>query len=227
MRHFSVGLLALLALVGAATPALAQDTNRAGVVVVDGAGESRAFCVAFPEDEISGYELLRRTGLTLNVEASAMGATICAVDGEGCAFPAESCFCQCQGSPCVYWSYWTLGDDDWRYETLGAGYTRIHDGDVQGWRWGAGTVKEAQEPPLVTLDEICEVAAGATVTPTVTVAPSAAPTGAEATAARTPAAAAMPDIRGADGPNVGQLWIWLGVLAVPLVLGGLVLRRRR
>jgi chemotaxis protein CheC len=50
-----------------------------------------------------------------------MGATICRIDGEGCNFPTESCFCQCQGSPCIYWSYWRLTEGEWRYSNIGAG----------------------------------------------------------------------------------------------------------
>jgi hypothetical protein len=230
-------LLSFLLLGGRPQTAYAQEPNRAGLVVVDGAGVSRSYCVDFAEAEISGYELLQRAGLALGVEASAMGATICAIDGEGCSFPAESCFCQCQGSPCVYWSYWTLdadgSDDGWRYETMGAGNARVRAGDVQGWRWGAGTVTEAQEPPLFSLDEICRE--DETVTPTaMRVAASAASTAAdELVGAATPlppvvatrSEGAVP--AAVSGLVASELLIWLGVLAVPLVLGGWLLWRRR
>ena len=230
-------LLFVLSLLGSETQAAnAQDGNRAGLVVVDGAGESHAYCVDFAEAEISGYELLQRAGLALSVEAAAMGATICAIDGEGCAFPAESCFCQCQGSPCVYWSYWTLdadgADEGWRYETMGAGNARVRNGDVQGWRWGAGTVTEAQEPPLLTLDEICKE--DETVTPAaVPVAATAASTEddelAGATTPLPPVVATSSDDAlpvTANGLSAGDLFAWLGVLAVPLALGGWLLWRR-
>ena len=229
-------LLIFLLLGGGPKIAHAQETNRAGLVVVDGAGASHAYCVGFVEAEISGYELLQRAGLALSVEAGAMGATVCAIDGEGCSFPAESCFCQCQGSPCVYWSYWTQDDDgageNWRYETLGAGNARVRDGDVQGWRWGAGTVTEAQQPPLLMLDEICkadEAAAPAGAPVTVTVAATAAAGLAGTTTPLAPVVATRSDDAApvtANGLSAGDLLLWLGMLAVPLALGGWLLWRR-
>jgi hypothetical protein len=201
---------------GATRAAQAQETNRAGLVVIDGAGASRSFCIDFAEDEISGYELIQRAGLELAVEASAMGVTVCAIDGEGCAYPAESCFCQCQGSPCVYWSYWTHAADGWRYEARGATLTRVRDGDVHGWRWGAGTVAEAQAPPAAAFAEICAAeVVDATTTP------------AAAPAATAPAAVTTSAAVSGSGLQIGDLLVWLGVLAVPLLLGGWLLWRRR
>jgi hypothetical protein len=212
----AVLLLCALTVGGATRSAYAQETHRAGLVVVDGAGASRAFCIDFAEDELSGYELIQRAGLDLAVEASAMGVTVCAIDGEGCAYPAESCFCQCQGSPCVYWSYWTHAADGWRYEARGAVLTRVRDGDVHGWRWGAGTVAEAQAPPPATLAEICaaeEVVATAPPAPASPVADA-------------PTATADAALSSRELPT-GDLLGWLGVLAVPLALGGWLLWRRR
>lgn len=84
-----------------------------------------------------------------------MGATICRLDGEGCAYPQESCFCQCEGSPCVYWSYWRLGGEGWTYSNLGAGNATVRAGDVDGWRWGEGSVDRAEAPPSLTFADIC------------------------------------------------------------------------
>lgn len=137
-------------------PVAAQAEHRAGLVIVHGDGSTVTQCIAFAEESISGAELLARSGFDLSIEASSMGATICRIDGEGCTFPGETCFCQCQGSPCVYWSYWRLEQDEWRYSNLGAGNTVIHAGDVDGWRWGPGAVDKAEAPPTITLAEICE-----------------------------------------------------------------------
>jgi hypothetical protein len=214
-------LLILLLLGGGPKIAHAQETNRAGLVVVDGAGARHSYCVDFAEAEISGYELLQRAGPALSVEAGAMGATICAIDGEGCSFPAESCFCQCQGPPCIYWSYWALNDEEgWRYETLGAGNTRVRNGDVQGWRWGAGTVTEAAQPPRLTLAEIC--ATEATAMPAAAVAV----TGAATLPTIVPATAAVA-ATAIGGLEAGDVLVWLGIVAVPLALGGWLLWRRR
>ncbi|MDQ7028470.1 MAG: hypothetical protein Q9O62_01170 [Ardenticatenia bacterium] len=57
-------------------PATAQEPNRAGVVVQHGDGTVRAACVLFPEPEISGAELLRRSGLDV-VVAVEEGLMVC------------------------------------------------------------------------------------------------------------------------------------------------------
>lgn len=169
-----LAVLLLAAAVLAAWPAAAsaQDESRAGLVVVHGDGSVVQQCVTFVEESISGYELLRRAGLDLKVEAGGFGTTVCSIAGEGCSFPAESCFCRCQGSPCVYWSYWRRQPSgEWFYQVLGAGNTQVKDGDVEGWRWAAGTTRTAQEPPAVRFEDICAapetdmtLAAGAAVT---------------------------------------------------------------
>jgi hypothetical protein len=149
---------ALAALAAALLPvgAWAQEEQRAGLVVVYGDGRVEQQCVAFDEESISGYELLQAAGLALSVEAGAVGPTVCSISGEGCSYPQESCFCRCQSSPCVYWSYWRLGDEGaWRYQVLGAGNTRVRNGDVEGWSWAAGTTRTAEEPPAVSFVDVC------------------------------------------------------------------------
>jgi hypothetical protein len=156
---YLVFLIAVAALLLVAAPAAAQEDHRAGLVIVHGDGSVTTQCVAFAAESITGAELLARSGLELAVEASSMGGTICRIDGEGCDFPAETCFCQCQGSPCVYWSYWRLNDGAWLYSNAGAGNTAVRDGAVEGWRWGLGTVDKAEAPPAVTFADICGAAA--------------------------------------------------------------------
>ena len=167
MRLFVAPMTSLLVLIAApwiVTPLHAQEANRAGLVIVHGDGSVVTRCVSFAQESISGYDLLAATGLDLKVEAAGMGATICALDGEGCGFPQEACFCQCQGSPCTYWSYWQLGEDGWHYRNLGAANTAVHNGDVEGWVWGEGTVSDARKPQPVSFAEIC-TAPQATGTP--------------------------------------------------------------
>lgn len=145
----------LITMLLCAAPVAAQEENRAGLMIVHGDGSVATQCIAFAEESISGAELLTRSQLDLSMEASSMGATICRIDGEGCNFPTESCFCQCQGSPCIYWSYWRLTEGEWRYSNIGAGNALVRAGDVDGWRWGAGTVDKAESPPVTTFEEIC------------------------------------------------------------------------
>jgi hypothetical protein len=127
----------------------AQQSNRVGLVVVHGDGSTITRCVEFDESEISGYDILQRSGLEIvAAQDSGMGAAICTIDGEGC--PDSDCFCQCQGSTCTYWSYWHLNGSDWVYSPAGASTYKAHNGDVEGWRWG-----ENDPPPVIPFDQIC------------------------------------------------------------------------
>jgi hypothetical protein len=125
-------------------------------------------CVEFSEDEINGYEVLQHSGLDLNVDvSSSMGAAICRLDGEGCTYPEEECFCQCQGSPCIFWSYWHLDGDSWVFSNLGASNYKVSHGQVEGWAWGEGSSDgDGIKPPVRKFEEICEVPP--TNTPTAT-----------------------------------------------------------
>lgn len=161
-RPFILLLLRALAVCAATLLALwaplsttAQDDARAGLVIVHGDGSVMTRCVSFDPPSLSGAELLVRSGIDLAMEAGAMGAAICRINGEGCNFPQEACFCQCEGTPCRYWSYWRLQEGAWVYSNLGAGNTTVRNGDVEGWRWGIGTAQTAEPPPLLTFEDIC------------------------------------------------------------------------
>ncbi len=235
---YRAALLALAVLLLSSAPLSAQDGAQAGLVIVHGDGSVTTQCVAFAEESITGAELLVRSGLDVAMEASSMGATICRLDGEGCDYPQASCFCQCEGSPCIYWSYWRLAADGWTYSNLGAGNSTVRAGDVDGWRWGEGTVERAEAPPALTFADICvgekqeltaesavgavgtEENAGASVAPVAAVAASAAEPG-------PPVSAAAPQANDGIAP-VTVLAVVLG-LAVALPLAGLtvaLLRRR-
>ncbi len=174
---FWLGLV-MLAWLGASDSA-AQAPNRAGLVVQHGDGTVRVACVTFEEPEISGAELLRRSGLDV-VVAVESGLMVCAIEGEGCQYPAEPCFCQCQGQgPCTYWSYWHLDSQrgEWAYSSLGAGAYKVRNGDVDGWRWGSGTPGRASAPPVMTFEEVCgPPSLQASPTPAPTASPAASPT---------------------------------------------------
>ena len=152
-----IGLLMIGLVLLVASPARAQEGAQAGLVIVTGSGEAATYCVALaPDETITGSELIQRAGVQAVVEQNAMGGTICSLNGTGCAFPAESCFCRCQGTPCVYWSYWRQDDAGvWQYAVAGASNTRVRAGTVEGWVWGEGTTDAAQSPPASTLADIC------------------------------------------------------------------------
>lgn len=145
------GLIFLAA--GASEYASAQDGGRAALVVrfADDRVESR--CVAFEETEINGYTLLQRSGLSLDVKSEGQGGLVCAIEGTGCG--VDNCLCECQGEPCVYWSYWRLGEEGWAYSAAGATVRRLSNGDVDGWSWGPGSVTSAIEPPDIAFEDVC------------------------------------------------------------------------
>lgn len=188
------GALTLLLWIGGVSSVTAQSAgpNRAALVVVHGDGRTVTRCVEFAEAQISGLELVQRSGLDLNLEASGMGASICWLDGEGCTYPGQSCFCQCEGENCLYWSYWRSQAGAWVYSNLGAASTVVTPGAVEGWVWGAGTVDVAKAPPAIAFDAICAAptatsTATHTATPIFTVTP--VPTIGVETPATTPATA--------------------------------------
>lgn len=147
----------------AALPAPLQATqNRAALVVSTGDSVLQR-CVAFAEEQITGYDLLLRSGLNVEVDTTGQGVLVCRIGTTGC--PADDCFCACSGGgDCVYWSYWHRGAEGWAYSQQGASTYQVTDGAVDGWVWGPGSVNQASPPPDLTFDDVCGTAS-ATDTP--------------------------------------------------------------
>lgn len=140
-----VPLAALLILVAGLSRAQAQSPSRTGLVVRLGDGQTITRCVRFSELAISGQDVLLLSGL----EVVADGQAICDIEGQsGC--PSVNCFCRCEPSSCLYWSYWHLIGGDWEPSGVGAGDHQVEDGGVDGWSWGTGT-----PPPASTFSRIC------------------------------------------------------------------------
>jgi hypothetical protein len=130
--------------------------NKAGLVVVHEDGSTVSRCVGFTEEGISGYELLVRGGFATRSEVTAMGPSVCSIDGQGCG-DGEDCFCQCKSGPCLYWTYWQKLPDGWRYSNAGSSTVQVKDGDVQGWVWGESSPNAAIKytPPDLAFADIC------------------------------------------------------------------------
>jgi hypothetical protein len=176
----------IVCLVGAGSLGFAQaeSTNRVALVVQYGDGSVDTRCIEFSEAQISGYDVLLRSGLALEVSVEGgMGAFICGIGEEGC--PATDCMCD---YPPNYWSYWHLLNGEWVYSQMGAGGYMVSPGNVEGWNWGAGN-----PPVVIPLEQICVPPATDTPTPTATwtssPTASATPT---PTPTRTPTASATP-----------------------------------
>jgi hypothetical protein len=164
-------ILALLLALGVGSSVRAQQPNQVGLVVRHSDGSVITRCVEFGESEISGYDVLTRSGLSVVASGYAgMGQAICSIDGEGC--PASDCFCECEGSTCVYWAYYHLAGGQWQYSNVGASGYMAHSGDVEGWAWGEGGMGSGAQPPVIPFDQICAPPATDTpVPPTATLTP--------------------------------------------------------
>lgn len=161
--------LALALALPATAPAqlIAQRPNGAGLVIHHGDGRVLVYYVEFTEPEITGLELLMRSGASLTLaNFGGLGTAVCAIDGEGC--PAENCFCRSYASPAFYWHYYRLEPDgSWVLQQVGPSSRRVRDGDVDGWSWTSGE----SGLPSTSIDEIAaqygvDRSAGATPTAT-------------------------------------------------------------
>ena len=138
----------------------AQTPNRAALVVRLDDGSVQTSCIEFSEAQITGYDLLLRSGLDVESDVQGMGALVCNIEGAGC--PTSNCWCQCQGGgSCEYWSYWHQVDGSWDYSQVGAAAYPVLDGAVEGWSWGPGSVTDAIAPPVSSFEFVCGGAATA------------------------------------------------------------------
>ena len=144
----------------------AQEPHKVALVLDFGDGRFTTRCIEFSADEISGEEVLNRSGMTVVFEhVPQLGSAVCKIEDVGCDFPAETCFCQCEGVPCYYWSYWYVENGQWVYSGKGTGNRVARDGDMEGWVWGDGNTPPTWLPFL----QVC-------VPPTETPTPSLTPT---------------------------------------------------
>lgn len=176
LKWYSISaLLPLLVLLAALIPAQGQAqegaTNRAGIVVRYGNGQVQSACVHFSEDEITGYDLLSRSGLAFVAQQTGIGVAVCKIGGDGCDYPAEDCFCKRDGARAIYWAYHLLDADTWRYSNVGLVSIKVRDGVVHGWAWGSGDSSSGAQPPTLSIAAICGEVAALPPTPLPTVTP--------------------------------------------------------
>ena len=149
-----VAFVALVAgaLAGAPGAARAETMHRAAVIV-EGDGEVRRIVVQFPEDSITGIELLRRAGADPVVYSySGIGGAVCRLFGLG-RDAGPDCLGGSNGDA-RYWAYFRApaGSTSFSYAVVGGGSTSVRDGDVEGWRYGTGAA-----PAYASIDTILGV----------------------------------------------------------------------
>jgi hypothetical protein len=215
-----IGKLAVLVLV-AAVLAAQPAPQRAGLVVQYADGTVETHCVRFSEPQITGLALLERAEVPIVTQGSPLGAAVCKIGPDGCAFPSEPCFCAQDGMRAVYWALHVRDGDAWTYANLGAANVAVTDGTIHGWAWGTGDSSVGAQPPLIDLATICgPLAEAPTAMPTATLTPAPAPTPEPAPTAEPPAAPA------ASTPGAPPM-LWVALFLIAALAAGLVVVRRR
>lgn len=126
--------------VGGVVPSVASAANpHQAAVIVDTGTTVHRVVITFSEDSITGIDALQRAGANPVVYAMGPGAAVCRVYGVG-RDPGSSCLGGQDGDN-RYWAYFRApaGASGFTYSSIGAGTARVHDGDVEGWKWGTGT----------------------------------------------------------------------------------------
>jgi hypothetical protein len=158
-------LVICLLLIGVALggrPATGQEAlHHAGLIVRHGDGRVTYADVAFPEETISGIDLLRRSGIEqVTIPFGGLGVAVCSLEREGC--PAVDCrrrLCQGARADDPYWQYFRqTAPGQWRPLTLGASATKVHAGDIDGWSWTGG---DPRLPAATIADVVAAVGLGA------------------------------------------------------------------
>jgi len=125
----------LLAVLPGAAPAAAAPSR--AVVIIDTGGSVRTEVVSF-SGTITGLEALRLAGADpVTYGYAGQGAGVCALDGVGHTGTDE---CLGTADDPRYWSYWHASDGagGWSYARECACTFVVHDGDVEGWKFGTG-----------------------------------------------------------------------------------------
>ena len=150
-------------------------------------------CVPFDEAQISGHELLHRSGVEVGFSSTygGEGSAVCQVDNEPASYPPD-----CLNTSGPYWSVWTASyHGAWSYSrSSGVDRVTIRDGDSEGFRYASPS---GQAPPASPADT-CPPPVAPSVSPApsataVSTAPARTPTGGPVGAtASSPAATGTP-----------------------------------
>lgn len=141
-----------------AAAAQTKGAHHAGLVVEFAKRPAKMFCVSFTESSITAMDLLQRTGLPLSVQDFGGGnLAVCSIDGEGCNYPRQSCWCTCSNlSDCTIWGFYTLESSGaWRFSDQGVVLVIVNDGDVVGWHRAKHTTSGGAPPGPTTLTKVC------------------------------------------------------------------------
>ncbi len=173
---------------------LARADGEAGLVIQNG-DQVTTYCIAFSGDGITGQDLLKKAGISIEAYGGGSGLAVCALGQTGCSDSSSftSCFCQCQGGDCTYWAFFTRQfGKNWVYSSLAFNLLKAKDGDVHGWKWGKGGPNNAPAPQDITFNQICGHDPRGGAAPTATLAPTLAATQPPAPTAGSTSRSALP-----------------------------------
>ena len=149
-RWRSLGLaifLAASALGLSVAPAQAAGAHRALVVVDTGTTTYRQV-ITFTEDSVTGLRALELAGANpVLYSYSGQGGAVCRLFGVG-RDSGPGCLGGADGDN-RYWAYFRApsGTSSFTYSRAGAGSVQVHDGDVEGWKFGTGQAPDWSAVP--------------------------------------------------------------------------------
>ena len=134
-----LSLFATVAGFGASSPTATAASPHRAAVIVDTGGTVHKIVITFTEDSITGIEALQKAGANPAVYSMGPGGAVCRIFGVG-RDPGPNCLGGQDGDS-RYWAYSRApaGTSSFTYSRVGAGTARVHDGDVEGWKFGTGT----------------------------------------------------------------------------------------
>lgn len=152
LRRVGMLAIALGLVLGAGMPVASatEPVHVAGLIVDYGGGEMTYAWVPFTEDEISGVDLLEKSGLpVLSVGFGGIGDAVCKIVRTGCDVSAcRLRLCQTADHSSPFWQYLRLGPDGvWAKQPLGGSSSKVTDGAIDAWVW-AGSDSMPQLPVL-------------------------------------------------------------------------------
>ncbi len=120
----------------------AKAAHRAYLVVQHGDGKVVERCVGFPDAQLGGEELMKQSGIELQVQTFSFGKAVCQLDNE----PAQ--FSECFPKDKPTWSlYQSVGGGPWVQAQTGYTQVNLRDGEALGWKYAPPTASPAP-PPL-------------------------------------------------------------------------------
>lgn len=129
-------------------PAAGATAQHAAGLVVDTGERVVTVYVEFPEETITGEELLRRADVeAVFSDQYGMGKAVCSILGVGS--PKDDCFREAEQNG-LYWNYSRAEGGAWQRSNRGVSSTTVEHGDVDGWAWG----EQGSEPPYYSFEEI-------------------------------------------------------------------------